>query len=118
MGSFSDMCFSASIYSTWPAVWEYGQDWPDQGQYDSRLAFASSLTTGPWAYFFPTGEIDILEGVNDHGTDQATLHTTSGMCTHVRTPPFLRAHAYSVCLRRLHCRRHAYHDWHVYWRQL
>ncbi|KAI1790892.1 endo-beta-glucanase [Ganoderma leucocontextum] len=41
---------------TWPAVWEYGQDWPTQG------------------------EIDILEGVNDYGTDQATLHTTAG-CT-------------------------------------
>ncbi|TBU22209.1 endo-1,3(4)-beta-glucanase-like protein [Dichomitus squalens] len=41
---------------TWPAVWEVGQDWPDQG------------------------EIDILEGVNDDGTDQATLHTGSN-CT-------------------------------------
>ncbi|TBU64696.1 laminarinase [Dichomitus squalens] len=41
---------------TWPAVWEVGQDWPNQG------------------------EIDILEGVNDHGPDQATLHTNSG-CT-------------------------------------
>ena len=27
---------------------------------------------------FSIGEIDILEGVNDHGTDQATLHTTAG----------------------------------------
>ncbi|EJF56125.1 endo-beta-glucanase [Dichomitus squalens LYAD-421 SS1] len=46
---------------TWPAVWEYGQDWPNQG------------------------EIDILEGVNDHATDQATLHTTSGTCIHTCT---------------------------------
>ncbi|TBU39650.1 hypothetical protein BD309DRAFT_1050607 [Dichomitus squalens] len=42
---------------TWPAsMWEVGQDWPDQG------------------------EIGILEGVNDDGTDQATLHTDSN-CT-------------------------------------
>ncbi|KAI1790873.1 endo-beta-glucanase [Ganoderma leucocontextum] len=41
---------------TWPAVWEFGQHWPYQG------------------------EIDILEGVNDHSPNQATLHTTAN-CT-------------------------------------
>ncbi|KAJ7668207.1 glycoside hydrolase family 16 protein [Mycena rosella] len=41
---------------TWPAVWETG---------------------GAWPY---GGETDILEGVNDQGTDQSTLHTAPG-CT-------------------------------------
>ncbi|KAI0736051.1 laminarinase [Earliella scabrosa] len=41
---------------TWPAIWEYGD---------------------PWPY---VGEIDILEGVNDQGPNQATLHTDAG-CT-------------------------------------
>ncbi|KAJ3973057.1 laminarinase [Lentinula raphanica] len=41
---------------TWPAVWTVGDDWPNNG------------------------EIDILEGINDQGTNQATLHTTPG-CT-------------------------------------
>ncbi|RDX45720.1 laminarinase [Lentinus brumalis] len=42
--------------ATWPAVWEVGADWPNQG------------------------EIDILEGVNDVAPNQATLHTNAG-CT-------------------------------------
>ncbi|KAM5532954.1 hypothetical protein V8D89_013372 [Ganoderma adspersum] len=42
--------------ATWPALWEFGANWPAQG------------------------EVDIMEGVNGHGTNQATLHTTSG-CT-------------------------------------
>ncbi|KAJ7218231.1 glycoside hydrolase family 16 protein [Mycena haematopus] len=41
---------------TWPAVWETGGAWP------------------------AGGETDILEGVNDQGTDQSTLHTSPG-CT-------------------------------------
>ncbi|KAH9938887.1 endo-beta-glucanase [Epithele typhae] len=39
--------------STWPALWEFGPDWPNDG------------------------EVDILEGVNDHGPNQATLHTSA-----------------------------------------
>ncbi|KAF6752451.1 concanavalin A-like lectin/glucanase domain-containing protein [Ephemerocybe angulata] len=41
---------------TWPAVWEVGENWPNNG------------------------EIDILEGVNDRGPNAATLHTSAG-CT-------------------------------------
>ncbi|KAG6809636.1 hypothetical protein H0H92_015450 [Tricholoma furcatifolium] len=41
---------------TWPSLWTVGADWPDEG------------------------EIDILEGVNDQGPNQSTLHTSSG-CT-------------------------------------
>ncbi|KAF7345767.1 Glycoside hydrolase family 16 protein [Mycena venus] len=42
---------------TWPAVWETDEAiWPNGG------------------------EVDILEGVNDQGTDQVTLHTVTG-CT-------------------------------------
>ncbi|KAI1787217.1 laminarinase [Ganoderma leucocontextum] len=39
---------------TWPAIWEVGSNWPNNG------------------------EIDVLEGINDRGRNQATLHTTSG----------------------------------------
>ncbi|KAI0757797.1 laminarinase [Daedaleopsis nitida] len=42
--------------ATWPAIWEVGDDWPNQG------------------------EIDILEGVNDQAPNQVTLHTNTG-CT-------------------------------------
>ncbi|KAI0820859.1 laminarinase [Trametes gibbosa] len=42
--------------ATWPALWEVGADWPNQG------------------------EIDVLEGVNDQSPNQSTLHTNSG-CT-------------------------------------
>jgi len=41
---------------TWPAVWEVGPNWPSGG------------------------EVDIVEGVNDQGTNQVTLHTSPG-CT-------------------------------------
>lgn len=43
-----------SCRSTWPAIWEVGDNWPNGG------------------------EIDILEGVNDSGSNKATLHTTGG----------------------------------------
>ncbi|KAJ7598964.1 glycoside hydrolase family 16 protein [Mycena floridula] len=39
---------------TWPALWSFGDEWPNQG------------------------EIDILEGVNDQGPNQSTLHTSDG----------------------------------------
>lgn len=39
---------------TWPAIWEVGPNWPSGG------------------------ELDILEGVNDEGTNAATLHTAPG----------------------------------------
>nr|VWO94479.1 Mixed-linked glucanase [Ganoderma boninense] len=42
--------------STWPAIWEVGPDWP------------------------AGGEIDIVEGNNDKGPNQSTLHTVPG-CT-------------------------------------
>lgn len=41
---------------TWPAVWELGPDWPQDG------------------------EVDIVEGVNDVVPNQSTLHTSPG-CT-------------------------------------
>ncbi|KAJ3523900.1 hypothetical protein NM688_g8650 [Phlebia brevispora] len=40
--------------ATWPAVWEVGDDWPNQG------------------------EVDIVEGVNNISPNQATLHTAAG----------------------------------------
>ncbi|KII86650.1 glycoside hydrolase family 16 protein [Plicaturopsis crispa FD-325 SS-3] len=40
--------------STWPAVWETGPNWPS------------------------TGELDIVEGVNNQANDQTTLHTNPG----------------------------------------
>ncbi|KII86820.1 glycoside hydrolase family 16 protein [Plicaturopsis crispa FD-325 SS-3] len=39
---------------TWPAVWEAGDNYPE------------------------TGEVDIMEGVNNKGTNVATLHTDAG----------------------------------------
>ncbi|KIJ39902.1 glycoside hydrolase family 16 protein, partial [Sphaerobolus stellatus SS14] len=40
--------------ATWPAAWELGDDWPNNG------------------------EVDIIEGVNSSPPNQATLHTTAG----------------------------------------
>jgi len=45
-----------STCGVWPAFWTFGPSWPS------------------------SGEIDILEGVNDQKTDLVTLHTSSG-CT-------------------------------------
>jgi len=42
--------------ATWPAAWEVGPNWPNEG------------------------EVDIVEGVNGVGANQATLHTGAG-CT-------------------------------------
>lgn len=39
---------------TWPAIWEVGANWPNQG------------------------EIDIVEGVNDVSPNAAVLHTATG----------------------------------------
>jgi hypothetical protein len=43
-----------SVCGVWPAFWLFGSNWPYQG------------------------EIDVIEGVNAAGTDQITLHTSSG----------------------------------------
>ena len=43
-----------TLLRTWPAVWEVGANWPDEG------------------------EVDIVEGVNGITPNQATLHTTAG----------------------------------------
>ncbi|KAJ7111332.1 glycoside hydrolase family 16 protein [Mycena epipterygia] len=51
-----DMAHMPQGCGTWPAVWETGGAWP------------------------AGGETDIVEGVNDQGTNQATLHTSPG-CT-------------------------------------
>jgi hypothetical protein len=45
-----------STCGVWPAFWTFGPNWP------------------------ASGEIDIIEGVNDQATDSVTLHTSSG-CT-------------------------------------
>ncbi|KAI0755389.1 concanavalin A-like lectin/glucanase domain-containing protein [Daedaleopsis nitida] len=45
---------------TWPAIWEVGDNWPNEG------------------------EIDILEGVNGVSPNQATLHTSSGASSPLR----------------------------------
>ena len=45
-----------STCGVWPAFWTFGPNWPS------------------------SGEIDIIEGVNDGATDTVTLHTSSG-CT-------------------------------------
>ena len=44
------------ICGVWPAFWTFGPNWPS------------------------SGEIDIIEGVNDQSTNEVTLHTSSG-CT-------------------------------------
>ncbi|KAJ6490527.1 hypothetical protein DFH09DRAFT_834221, partial [Mycena vulgaris] len=41
-------------WSTWPALWENGPNWPNDG------------------------EVGIIEGVNNQGTNQVTLHTALG----------------------------------------
>ncbi|KAL0579253.1 hypothetical protein V5O48_002757 [Marasmius crinis-equi] len=39
---------------TWPAIWSYGDDWPNNG------------------------EIDVVEGTNNQDANEATLHTNTG----------------------------------------
>ncbi|KAI9847413.1 MAG: hypothetical protein M1837_002602 [Sclerophora amabilis] len=46
--------FPGGICGTWPALWTLGPDWPS------------------------SGEIDILEGVNDNAKNQYTLHSAPG----------------------------------------
>lgn len=52
------LCLSEVLitFSTWPAFWTFGPNWPN------------------------SGEIDIIEGVNAATTDSITLHTAAG-CT-------------------------------------
>lgn len=88
---------------TWPAVWENGDPWPSKVRIilfcdichflmyvwllgvgnrllckcvlaDLSVSFYSSLRTNL------ISEIDIVEGVNSHGTNQVSIHTSGGMC--------------------------------------
>ena len=58
------------VCGTWPAFWMYGPNWPN------------------------SGEIDILEGVNDNAVNAMTLHTSSG-CT-VNNQTLSGSHATSL----------------------
>jgi hypothetical protein len=62
---------------TWPAVWTVGADWPNQ----VHVAFNQKWVV-PWIYR-DQGEIDILEGINNVGPNQVTLHTSAGPCFQV-----------------------------------
>lgn len=55
-----------SICGSWPAFWTFGDDWPN------------------------SGEIDILEGVNDQETNKITLHTAPG-CVMSKDPSTLNS---------------------------
>lgn len=80
MNSSNDHC-----HRTWPAVWTVGADWPNQViSFLARSALYLIRRT--------QGEVDILEGVNDQGTNQATLHTSAG------TYRFLRSSRSTECL--------------------
>ncbi|KAJ6534325.1 hypothetical protein B0H19DRAFT_1241464 [Mycena capillaripes] len=59
---------------TWPAVWETGGVWP--AGVSILLPVATYL---PLLILYDQGETDILEGVNDQGSDQSTLHTSPGL---------------------------------------
>lgn len=63
------------VCSTWPALWEVGADWPNQGRSRSH---AKRAELGARDSNVSTGEIDVLEGVNDVSPNQSTLHTSSG----------------------------------------
>ncbi|KAH9066687.1 glycoside hydrolase family 16 protein [Lactarius vividus] len=61
IADFTAMAYGCAV---WPAYWSLGEKWPDDG------------------------EIDIIEGVNLHPTNQYTLHTGPGSdCVLVKNPP-------------------------------
>ena len=64
---------------TWPAVWTVGADWPNQVH---TCCFQSKWVVLE-IYYRDQGEIDILEGINNVGPNQVTLHTSAGLCFQV-----------------------------------
>ena len=79
--------------STWPALWENGDPWPDKVRLQlayiivSLLLFvmiigvSRSLLDLARLIYKSNREVDIVEGVNSQGTNQVTLHTSGGMCS-------------------------------------
>lgn len=70
----------ATACRTWPALWENGANWP-AGVPTTRLLWHRSA--GLADARISKGEIDIVEGVNDQGSDLVSLHSSPG--THFRS---------------------------------